>query len=61
MATHVGARPYVPGQVIAWLAASPDAAELNGRTIMAQPFAIERGLVDEWRDDPPDESAPSVL
>jgi NAD(P)-dependent dehydrogenase (short-subunit alcohol dehydrogenase family) len=54
MGIHVGARPYVPGAVAAWLATSPDALELNGRTINAQPFAIERGIVEEWRgDDPP--------
>jgi NAD(P)-dependent dehydrogenase (short-subunit alcohol dehydrogenase family) len=61
MSDHVGARPYVPGRVIAWLASSPEAAELNGRTIMAQPFAVERGIVEEWRENPPDQDGPSVF
>jgi NAD(P)-dependent dehydrogenase (short-subunit alcohol dehydrogenase family) len=62
MGIHVGARPYVPGAVCAWLATSPDALELNGRTIKAQPFAVERGIVEEWRgDDPPVDPDGSVL
>jgi len=61
MGIHVGARPYVPGKVAAWLATSPDAAELNGRTIKAQPFAVERGIVDEWREDPTVDPDGSVL
>jgi NAD(P)-dependent dehydrogenase (short-subunit alcohol dehydrogenase family) len=62
MGIHVGARPFVPGAVCAWLATSPDALELNGRTIKAQPFAVERGIVEEWRgDDPPVDPDGSVL
>ena len=46
---YPGAPPSVPAVVIAWLAASPDAAELNGTTISAQRFARERGLHPDWR------------
>lgn len=49
MGIHVGARPSVPGSVIAWLASSPDAAELNGKTIFSQPFALEHGTHEDWR------------
>jgi NAD(P)-dependent dehydrogenase (short-subunit alcohol dehydrogenase family) len=47
---YQGAPPSVPGVVIAWLGASPDAAELNGATISAQRFALERSLHPDWRD-----------
>jgi NAD(P)-dependent dehydrogenase (short-subunit alcohol dehydrogenase family) len=50
---YPGAPPSVPAAVIAWLAASPDAAELNGSTISAQRFARERGLHPDWRRDGP--------
>jgi len=50
MGRHVGAPPSVPGSVAAWLASSPDAVALNGRTIIAQPFALERGIHAEWRN-----------
>jgi NAD(P)-dependent dehydrogenase (short-subunit alcohol dehydrogenase family) len=45
-----GAPPTVPAAVIAWLATSPEAAELNGATITAQRFARDRGLHPDWRD-----------
>lgn len=66
MGIHVGARPSVPGSVIAWLASSPEAAALNGRTIQSQPFALERGIHAEWRSEEavkkaPVGSVPSVL
>jgi hypothetical protein len=32
------------------MATSRDAAELNGTTISAQRFALERGLHPDWRD-----------
>jgi hypothetical protein len=32
------------------MATSPDAAELNGTTISAQRFALERSLHPDWRD-----------
>ena len=46
---YPGAPPSVPAAVIAWLATSPDAAEMNGATISAQRFARERGLHPDWR------------
>jgi NAD(P)-dependent dehydrogenase (short-subunit alcohol dehydrogenase family) len=46
---YVGAPPSVPGQVIAWLASDPDAAELSGQLIRAQKVALERDLHPDWR------------
>jgi NAD(P)-dependent dehydrogenase (short-subunit alcohol dehydrogenase family) len=46
---YPGAPPTVPAAVVAWLATSPEAAELNGATISAQRFARERGLHPDWR------------
>ncbi len=45
---YPGAPPTVPASVVAWLAASPEAAELNGTTLSAQRFAKERGLHEKW-------------
>src|ERR1700686_2559141 len=36
---YPGAPPSVPASVIAWLATSPEAAELSGQTVAAQRFA----------------------
>ncbi|CAN5226275.1 SDR family NAD(P)-dependent oxidoreductase [soil metagenome] len=38
----------VVGAVAAWLATSPDAARLNGRTIEAPFLCHELGLLDDW-------------
>jgi len=46
---YPGAPPSVPASVVAWLASSPDAAELNGQTISAQRFAKERDLHPRWK------------
>ncbi len=46
---YPGAPPSVPATVIAWLAVSPEAAELNGQTIKAQRFALDRQLHPDWR------------
>jgi NAD(P)-dependent dehydrogenase (short-subunit alcohol dehydrogenase family) len=46
---YPGAPPSVPASVIAWLATSPEAAELSGATISAQRFARERELHPPWR------------
>ncbi len=46
---YPGAPPSVPASVIAWLAASPDAAELSGQTVSAQRFARTHELHPEWR------------
>lgn len=43
------APPEVPATVIRWLATEPEAARFQGRTIQAQPFAIEHGIVSDWR------------
>jgi NAD(P)-dependent dehydrogenase (short-subunit alcohol dehydrogenase family) len=50
MGIHVGAPPSVPGSVIAWLASSPEAAQFNGRTILAQQFALDHATHAEWRE-----------
>jgi NAD(P)-dependent dehydrogenase (short-subunit alcohol dehydrogenase family) len=44
-----GAPPSVPAAVVAWLASSAEARELNGTTVTAQKFALERGLHPDWR------------
>jgi NAD(P)-dependent dehydrogenase (short-subunit alcohol dehydrogenase family) len=45
---YTGAPPSVPGVVIAWLAAHPDAVE-NGQTVRAQKLALTRDLHPDWR------------
>lgn len=45
---YPGAPPSVPATVVAWLAHSPEAAELNGQTVLAQKFAKDRGLHPRW-------------
>jgi NAD(P)-dependent dehydrogenase (short-subunit alcohol dehydrogenase family) len=45
---YPGAPPSVPAAVIAWLATSPDAVDLNGQTITAQKFAKDHQLHDRW-------------
>ena len=47
-----GAPPSVPAAVIAWLATDAEARGLNGQTIGAQKFALDRGLHDDWRTRP---------
>ncbi len=55
MATAYGsAPPEVPAAVIRWLATDPDAIEFLGKTVHAQDFAREKGLVPGW---PPDEKS----
>lgn len=46
---YPGAPPSVPAAVIAWLAVSPEADALNGRTVQAQRFALDHGLHPDWR------------
>jgi NAD(P)-dependent dehydrogenase (short-subunit alcohol dehydrogenase family) len=46
---YQGAPPSVPGAVAAWLATDPEAKSMNGQTIRAQKFALERGLHPDWR------------
>jgi len=49
-----GAPPSVPAAVVTWLASAPadEARELNGTTVSAQRFALERGLHPDWRPRP---------
>jgi hypothetical protein len=44
----------VPAAVVTWLASAPagEARELNGTTVTAQRFALERGLHPDWRSRP---------
>jgi len=48
-----GAPPDVVGAVVAWLASSPEAPALSGRTIEAQFFCQERGLLPGWTGPTP--------
>jgi NAD(P)-dependent dehydrogenase (short-subunit alcohol dehydrogenase family) len=50
---YAGAPPSVPAAVISWLVTSPDADALNGRTVIAQRVALERGLHPDWRPPRP--------
>ena len=43
------APPEVPAAVLCWLATSPAAPAFQRRTIQAQQFAIEQGIVPDWR------------
>lgn len=47
------APPEVPAAVLCWLATSPDAPAFQRRTIQAQPFALEQGIVPDWRATAP--------
>jgi len=38
----------VPAAVIVWLATNPEAVEMSGQTIFAQPFCADRQLVAGW-------------
>jgi len=44
-----GAPPSVPAAVIAWLACSDEARELNGELVLAQRVALKRQLHPDWR------------
>jgi hypothetical protein len=43
--------------VVAWLATSPEAARFSGRTIEAQFFCHERGLLPGWPGPRPNTNA----
>ena len=49
---YQGAPASVPAAVIAWLASSPEADEWNGKTVIAQKLALDRGLHPDWRRAP---------
>ena len=44
-----GAPMAVPASVVAWLATAPEARELNGQTVAAQPQCLKLNLVPEWQ------------
>lgn len=44
------APPEVPAAVLCWLATAPEAAGFQRRSIQAQPFALEHGIVPDWRE-----------
>lgn len=50
------APPDVPAAVLLWLATAPEASQFQKRTINAQPFALERGIVADWRQTGPKEA-----
>lgn len=43
------APPQVPAEVMVWLATAEQAGAFQRRTIAAQPFALEHGIVADWR------------
>jgi NAD(P)-dependent dehydrogenase (short-subunit alcohol dehydrogenase family) len=47
------APPEVPAAVMLWLATAPEAQRFQKRTINAQPFALEHGIVADWRKAEP--------
>jgi NAD(P)-dependent dehydrogenase (short-subunit alcohol dehydrogenase family) len=49
---YPGAPPSVPASVAVWLATHPEAAELNGQTVLAQRFARQHGTHPDWRRPP---------
>jgi len=50
LAMRIGtAPPQVPAAVMVWLATAGQAVDFQRRTIAAQPFALEHGIVDDWR------------
>lgn len=57
-----GEPPEVVGAVVRWLATAPHAQELNGQTIFAQPFCVEKGLLPgyEGPKSPPEGSRPDL-
>lgn len=50
LAMRIGtAPPQVPAEVMVWLATNDRAARFQRRTIAAQAFALEHGIVADWR------------
>lgn len=47
------APPEVPAAVMLWLATAPEAQRFQKRTINAQPFALEHGIIADWRKAEP--------
>ncbi|WEK28514.1 MAG: SDR family NAD(P)-dependent oxidoreductase [Candidatus Pseudomonas phytovorans] len=50
LALRIGtAPPQVPAEVMVWLAVNDQAVRFQRRTIAAQAFALEHGIVADWR------------
>jgi NAD(P)-dependent dehydrogenase (short-subunit alcohol dehydrogenase family) len=47
---YAGAPPSAIGAAVAWLASSPEAAELNGQTVEGLRLVLQRGLHPDWRE-----------
>jgi NAD(P)-dependent dehydrogenase (short-subunit alcohol dehydrogenase family) len=54
-----GEPPEVIGEVVHWLATSPEADALNGKCIEGQPFCFEHQLLPDWTPKAPP-AGPSV-
>jgi NAD(P)-dependent dehydrogenase (short-subunit alcohol dehydrogenase family) len=54
-----GAPPTVPAKVVRWVCTQAEAANFSGKTIVAQPFCHERGLLPNWAG--PSGAGPSVI
>jgi NAD(P)-dependent dehydrogenase (short-subunit alcohol dehydrogenase family) len=54
-----GAPPTVPARVVRWVCTQAEAANFSGKTIVAQPFCHERGLLPNWAG--PSDAGPSVI
>jgi NAD(P)-dependent dehydrogenase (short-subunit alcohol dehydrogenase family) len=48
-----GEPPEVIGEVVHWLATSPEADQFNGECIEGQPFCFERKLLPDWTPQSP--------
>jgi NAD(P)-dependent dehydrogenase (short-subunit alcohol dehydrogenase family) len=46
---YQGAPPTAPAAAVAWLATSPEAAEVNGQTVEGLRMALKKGLHPDWR------------
>jgi NAD(P)-dependent dehydrogenase (short-subunit alcohol dehydrogenase family) len=54
-----GASPAVPAKVVRWVCTEPEAEKFSGKTIAAQHFCHERGLLANWAG--PAVAGPSVI
>jgi NAD(P)-dependent dehydrogenase (short-subunit alcohol dehydrogenase family) len=54
-----GAPPIVPAKVVRWVCTEPEAEQFSGKTIAAQHFCHERGLLPNWAG--PGIAGPSVI
>jgi NAD(P)-dependent dehydrogenase (short-subunit alcohol dehydrogenase family) len=54
-----GSPPIVPAKVVRWVCTQPEAGQYSGKTIAAQHFCHERGLLPDWAG--PSVFGPSVI